>query len=140
MIRGLHRKGFIGRTVNKKESHDFEGKWVSRPVEGTIRHSGAWWPLCNKTSLLSHDAHENFLCVALHFAKLGQGCITLATGLGERCRALRVEIPAVARCIAEGVYGSINGSVGSVIFLPEVFTAGAVEVDGWGNGSHSINR
>jgi hypothetical protein len=27
-----------------------------------------------------------------------------------------------------------------VIFLPEVFAAGAVEVDGGGNGSHSVNR
>jgi hypothetical protein len=93
-----------------------------------------------QSALLVANASEHFTCVLVRLAKLVKGCITLATGLGERCRALHIEIPTVARCIAEGVYGSINGSVSSVIFLPEVFAAGAVEVDGWGNGSHGVNR
>jgi hypothetical protein len=84
----------------------------------------------SQSGLLSHDAHEHFFNVGFHFTKLLQCFITLATSLGECCRPLRVEVPAVARCIAESVNRVFGGLVSSVILVPEVFATGAVEMDG----------
>jgi hypothetical protein len=83
----------------------------------------------SQSGLLSHDAHEHFFNVGFHFTKLLQCFITLATSLGECCRPLRVEVPAVARCIAESVNRVFGGLVSSVILVPEVFATGAVEMD-----------
>ena len=90
----------------------------------------------SQSGLLSHDAHEHFFNVGFHFTKLLQCFITLATSLGECCRPLRVEVPAVARCIAESVNRVFGGLVSSVILVPEVFATGAVEMDGWSDGCH----
>jgi len=63
------------------ENHGFEEVEALASVELTIRHEGAWQPLCNNASHLVADAHEHFAHILVSLAKLSKGSITLATGL-----------------------------------------------------------
>ena len=87
--------------------------------------------------MLGHDAHQNFFHVALGGAKLFKGFCSFITSFVERFPI--IEISPIACGFTERVDGGTNGFVSGVVFVPEGFSASAVEGDG-GDGGHGLRR
>ena len=94
-------------------------------------------PLHKALRKLVANACKHCFHIGLGFTELLEGSITLCAGLGVSASTLGVVVAPVESGVIQGIHGSVDGLVGSVVFLLKGIPASAVEVDGR-NGGHGL--